>query len=208
MVKKLADPKEIFYRYIPPLAVEYCFNLWKTHNFHFKITKSRDSKFGDFRYYPQTQSYTITVNADLNPFAFLITYLHEVAHLWVHLKYKNNVLPHGIEWKRAFQEVAKPMLVQDIFPSVILLPFINYLKNPKASSAADKNLFLALQFFNNNQENEGEIILEKILPEKKFKFKNRIFQKKQDRKSRVLCLEIKTGKQYLITKTAPVIPLL
>jgi len=72
---------EIFERFLPPGSANYCHDLWRKHGFEFKIKKGRKTKLGDYRYDPRQKKHTITINNDLNSYSFLITYLHEVAHL-------------------------------------------------------------------------------------------------------------------------------
>ena len=57
---------------------------------------------------------------DLNQYAFLITYLHEVAHLITYQKHKNKVAPHGKEWKNDFKIVLLPILNPQVFPDLLL----------------------------------------------------------------------------------------
>jgi hypothetical protein len=199
---KVQDSKAVFYKYFPPAAVEYCFSLWTLHKFYFKITKSRASKLGDFRYDPTKSYYTITVNADLNPYSFLITYIHEVAHLLVHKKYKNTVAPHGAEWKYEFSNAAIPILNLEVFPEAVLHNFKRYLLNPKASTVGDIMLHKELRKYDSDYNKT--VLLESIPNGTEFLFKKRRFVKKQLQKTKVLCTENATGRQYLISKTAPV----
>src|SRR6478736_8245717 len=96
-------------KHIPPSSVDYCFQLWQQYRFRFVLRKGRITKVGDFTY-RTGQTPRITLNHDLNPYLFLVTYIHEVAHLYVHLKYGNKVDPHGEEWKNAFKHLMEPVL--------------------------------------------------------------------------------------------------
>ena len=75
------DYLAIFKRFVPLEAANYCLALYQQYGFEFKIKKSRRTKFGDYQFEPAQQKLIITINNDLNHYAFLITYLHEVAHL-------------------------------------------------------------------------------------------------------------------------------
>jgi len=198
---QLSNPKAVFYQYFPVAAVEYCFQLWNQHKFHFKINKKRQTRLGDYRYNPTTKLHAITVNADLNRFSFLVTYLHEVAHLSTQLKYGSRVDPHGNEWKNEFIAVAEPMLTSEVFPAFVLKALEKYFVNPKASSCSDHELQKALQWFD---EGGDHFYLSDIQIGKLFEFNKRKFQKEELRRTRVLCKEIATGKKYLISKMAKV----
>lgn len=189
---------KIFARYLPEDALLYCHTLWKRYAFKMVVSKTRATKLGDFRYDPQTKSYTITVNGDLNKYAFLVTYLHEVAHLEVHLQYSNKPLPHGKEWKKAFQIQLETMLVQSVFPKDLIPPIKSYAKNPKASSAGDAVLYAALR--NHNVDAHLQTSLDHLPLGETFSFQKRAFRKGETRRTRVLCECLQTGRKYLISK--------
>src|SRR5689334_10544417 len=88
----------ILQAHVPPVAVGYCYDLWKASPFELKITKSRQTKVGDFTSRRTKSHPRITLNHDLNPYLFLVTFVHEVAHLHVYLRHGNRVDPHGDEW--------------------------------------------------------------------------------------------------------------
>ncbi len=185
---------KIFQKYLPEPAVTYCYQLWQQYGFDFRITKSRSSRFGDYKY--MNNRHKITVNGDMSTYAFLITYLHEVAHLITFQQYEHRVRPHGKEWKKAFQGLAKPVLQESIFPPEILSAFQQYLKNPKASSCSDAMLYQSLHLFDTRQQDK--IMLEKILPGELFVLNGRKFCRGEIRRTRVLCEEISSRKKYLV----------
>ena len=144
-MKKIQDFNR-FCNLFPENAVRYCYDLWKKYHFEFIVTKSRITKLGDCRLNPPAPKesgvlrtgkagksdvkYTITVNEDLNQYAFLITYLHEIAHLVTGLEFdppvwrtgetacrtygRRQVAPHGKEWKKNFKKLIEPLLLNDI----------------------------------------------------------------------------------------------
>ena len=60
--------------------------------------------------------YQITINNDLNKYRFLITLIHEMAHL-VTFKDMPRSKPHGKEWKINFQRLMLPFLHPEILLS-------------------------------------------------------------------------------------------
>lgn len=168
---------------------------------NFKIVGKRKTKHGDFKVL-RDGSCQVTINADLNPFRFLLTFVHEIAHL---ITYKNqpNARPHGIEWKRNFQRAMLPFLTPEIYPNEILPILANYLKNPKASTDADVKLSFALK--EKNKEKLGNYVFE--LPQNaKFMYNNRIFLKGDKRRTRYECIDILNQRKYLFHQNALVIP--
>ena len=186
--------------FIPAAAAQYCQDLISRHQFKLILTKERQTKLGDFRR-DKYNNYTITVNRTLNPFQFLITFIHEYAHLLVAVGHPKSVKAHGKEWKNTFKELMLPILNPQVFPDQVLRPLANHMRNPKAASASDPRLWQALKEFS---PNASGITLEDIAPGDKFLFKKRWFIKVSKRRTRVLCQEISSGKQYLIPAVADV----
>ncbi|GAA5033155.1 metallopeptidase [Marivirga lumbricoides] len=191
-------------RFVPEHAVDLAFSLWKEHPFRFVVSKARATKLGDFRKKPSDDLAIITVNENLNPYAFLITYVHEVAHHRVYTVHKNSVLPHGNEWKLAFQKIMLPFQTSQIFPAEVLKALNSYMRNPKAASLSDIKLAQALQKQDNFAHPHEVSLME--LEGDKFKLENKVFQKLENRRTRIKCVELKSGKNYLVHKMAMVIP--
>ena len=192
---------EVFKQFVPNASVEYVNHWYETLRFTLKITRSRKSKLGDYRFNTIQKNHKITINHDLNPFAFLITYLHEVAHLIVQKKYKKKIAPHGKEWKNCFKEIAQPMLKKEVFPQEILDALSIYFKNPKASSCACPELYTALK----KHDPDAHYDTLKDLPVgKSFVFRNRLYQKVKKNRTRARCKCVKTGNMYLISELASI----
>lgn len=192
---------EVFQKFVPPAAAEYCNTIYETQQFEFKIKKARLTKLGDFRYNPKTQKHTITINNNLNPYNFLVTYLHEIAHLHAFRDYGQTIMPHGEEWKEVFKEVSKPTLKTDVFPKEVLTTLNNYFKNPKASSCSDPVLYQVLRKYDNQ---DGTVFLKSLKNGQKFEFNNRAFIKLETKRTRSLCKEMKSGRKYMISELAQV----
>jgi hypothetical protein len=200
--------QNIFKKHLPGAAIAYCLNLWLAIPFSFKVQKPRASKLGDFRYRKDRKIQTITINSDLNPYQFLLTYIHEVAHLHTFLKLGSIHSPHGIEWKNTFQNLMAPILNDSVFPKDILIPLRHHMQNPAASSSRD--LFLMKEMSKYDLPNEfksEQIFLSDLLPGKEFLLSGRKFKKGVTRRTRVLCEEVGSGKKYLVSRLAKVKPI-
>ncbi|TFV93487.1 transcription elongation protein SprT [Algoriphagus kandeliae] len=195
---------QILQQYLPPKSIDYCLELWKKNPFNFSVTRSRKSKFGDFRWKKDHPLQTITINGDLNPYQFLITFIHEVAHLHAFVSHGLKISPHGNEWKRTFQELMHPLLRKEVFPMDILIPLSRHMRNPKATSVGDLFLTKELSKYNTHLPEKTGVFLADIQPERVFELNGRKFRKKETRRTRVLCEEISTGKRYLISQMAQV----
>jgi SprT protein len=187
---------------VPSNAVHYCFDLWAKYRFTLKIRKNRVSKAGDFTATSVTDP-RITLNAELNPYAFLITYVHEVAHLEVYLNYKSRLDPHGNAWKKTFIRLLQPMLSDLIFPEEILTALRKHMINPMASTYSDAPLTKILSRYDENKITQPSL---SDLPDGSiFKLGKKMFVKGSLRRTRYLCKEYKSKREYLVPAELPVI---
>lgn len=190
--------------YIDSKAAEAIANWIVDTECEFKITKSRSSKFGDYRPPYRNKGHRISVNGDLNPHAFLITTVHEFAHLKTWKEHKNRVKPHGLEWKNNFKELMTLFIEQDVFPTDVKDALLSYLKNPKASSGSDINLMRTLNRY--NESKVAHFTVETIPHEAVFSLKNgRSFIKGEKLRKRFRCIEVETRRVYLFNPLAEVI---
>ena len=187
--------------YIPKAAHIQIETFLRNMDVNIIVTKQRLTKHGDFRFHPNKKP-IITVNNSLNPYRFLITLLHELAHFKVSRQFGNRVKPHGLEWKRAFQETLLPFLNPTIFPEPICTILAKHMKNPKASSDRDFDLVMALKKY--DEQNEQQYIFE-IQDGVTFSISNvRRFVKIKKRRKRIECKEIETGRIYLFSPHAEI----
>ncbi|MCF6213618.1 MAG: sprT domain-containing protein [Flavobacteriaceae bacterium] len=187
-------------KHVPQSALGLVLDLMRKHPFELKIKNQRKTKHGDFRT-SNTKGYKISINNDLNHYRFLITLIHEIAHLVTHKKF-GSTKPHGIYWKQTFKYLMLPFLSDDIFPSDILSPLAKYLINPKARTDADLNLSLALR--NYDIKSDKKLIFELELGAI-FVHNKRIFNRGSKRRSRYECTETRTQKKYLFQQNAEVV---
>ena len=189
-----------FHKYIPENAINLVQSLIEYHSINLKIVNQRQTKHGDFRQLANGK-FQITINNNLNPFQFLLTLIHEMAHHTTFEKY-GRIRPHGKEWKQQFQYLMLPFLNPTIFPDHMLTPLAHYLKNPKASTDSDVKLSLALK--GNTAENGKNFVFE--LPTNcTFIFKNKMYRKGKKRKTRIECIQLTTNRLYLFNQNAEVI---
>ncbi len=169
----------------------------------FRISRSRTSKFGDYRPPYNGYGHRISVNHNLNPYAFLITTVHEFAHLATWNAHKNRVKPHGTEWKANFKRLMKPFIMSGIFPGDIQLAIIKYMDNPAASSCTDLHLFRILKQYDAKPNHAYTV--EQLQENAIFSLQNgRIFQRKEKIRKRYRCIEVKTQRVYLFSPVAEV----
>ncbi len=171
----------------------------------FRVSRSRSTKLGDYRAPFQGQTHQISVNHDLNPYAFLITTVHEFAHLKTWTQHKHRVKPHGSEWKNNFKTLMAPFFKLQVLPHDVTVALVQYMDNPAASSCTDLNLYRTLKKYD---QGASEVITVESVPiDSVFSLKNgRVFQKKEKLRKRFKCVELATGRFYLFHPIAEVIP--
>ena len=160
------------------------------------ITRQRQTVLGDYRHAYKEKSHRISVNGNLNKYSFLITLLHELAHLFTFDQHGNKVQPHGTEWKQAFGNILSKFLIKKTFPADIEIALQKTLKNPAASSCGDMQLLRTLRNYDAKKENN--LLVEQLPFGSKFSIKGgRVFVKNEKVRTRYKCLELATNKYYL-----------
>ena len=192
----------VLQKYLPEHAVEPVFELIKANHVHLKIVNERNTRHGDYRR-AVAGKHEITVNSNLNKYRFLITLVHEIAHLAAYEKFGRYIKPHGNEWKLTFQRLMLPFIRPEIFPHSVLPLVANHFRNPTASSDTDVRLAFALKQFDERKPDVH--FIHEVPSGSMFRIKNgRIFQKNGLRVKRYECTEMKTGRLYLFNANAEV----
>ena len=166
------------------------------------VSPPRKSKLGDFKF--RHNRLVVSVNDNLNPYSFLITLTHELAHAFVYTKHKNTVKAHGVIWQRTFKYMMLKFLNPDCFPEDIIKVLSVHLIKPKASSFSDLALVEVLRKYNLNKS----LTVVDIEEGEKFLLENgRGFVKGKKLRKRYRCIEEKTKKVYLFHPLSEVVRL-
>jgi SprT protein len=196
--------KAILKKYIPEASVETIYEWIQRYNIHMKVSRKRATKLGDYRPPQNGKGHQITVNHDLNEYAFLITLVHEIAHLIVWEKYRNKVRAHGKEWKDTYRELMEPFMDKDLFPQDIHTALNSYLHKSYASSGTDLKLSRTLQKY----DAEPGITLEMMDEGSIFQLPNgRTFKKGHLVRKRYRCVSMDNKRIYLVNPLVKVSPI-
>ncbi len=183
-------------RHVPQTAAAYCIELWQLGKFSLRITKDRQTKLGDYTFDPKNGQHTISVNQGLNRYAFLITYLHEVAHLVTQLRFGVSVKPHGIEWQSAFKEIVFPVATTDVFPEEILRALFRHMKTPAASSCSDLQLQKVLHAYDSDAADF--VFVEELMVNQQFQIKKDIYRVIEKSLKKSICIQESNQKKYYV----------
>ena len=166
----------------------------------FVVTKPRKSKFGDFRVNLNGKNPRISVNGDLNPYAFLVTTVHEFAHLGCFLKHRDTVAPHGKEWKKIFADLIRVFLERKVFPEDLSRAINAHLRSPTASSCSCPILTRALAKY----DAQPSTFLGDLEAGDVFYFHGAKYEYLEKRRTRCLCRNLDLDRDYLISIHAPI----
>jgi SprT protein len=189
---------EALKQYIPDGSYEWVMPLILQHKVHLTITRERQTKLGDYRHAWAGKNHRISVNGNLNQYAFLITLLHELAHLLAFDQYGHRIQPHGKEWKQVYSGVLKVFLHQHLFPDDIAAELRAIMHNPPASSCAEENLQRILNRY--DRKRNGVKLVEQLEQGKKFRIANgRVFVRGEKLRKRIKCYELPHMKTFLFS---------
>ncbi len=190
-------------KYIPDGSLELLMQLLRSEPVELKITRPRKSKFGDYRFPKQGERHRISVNGNLNPYAFIITVIHEMAHLEAFKDFGKAIKPHGGEWQQTFRDLAHPFIEAGIFPAEVKNNLIKSLNKGSASSCTDVELFRALKQYDETPEHI--VTVESIEAGGHFALDDKkIFRKGPKSRKRYRCLNINNGREYMVHPLAEV----
>ncbi|MFT4023798.1 MAG: SprT-like domain-containing protein [Flavihumibacter sp.] len=191
-------PMQQLAHFLPPGAFEKVIVYIQQYKVHLTITRERRSLLGDYRHAHPGAQHRISVNGNLNPYAFLITLVHELAHLLTFDRYHRRVAAHGREWKAIYRQLLSGFLGVGIFPADIEAALLRSIDNLPASSCADEPLMRVLRQYDPAEE---RALLVEELPEGALFSINggRLFEKGKKLRKRFQCRELATGKLYLFS---------
>ena len=204
-----SSASEILRPYLPAAALDHVERAIAGLAVDLRVVRPRRTKLGDHRPPPAPlRPHRITVNADLNPYAFLTTLLHEVAHAatWERHRPRRRLRPHGPEWKHEFSAVLAPVVAAGVFPDELAAAVTRSLWNPAAATCSDRELLLALARY--DRPPEGRVRVEDLPDGAWFRIDGRHrFRAGRLVRTRRRCFEIGTGREYRVHGLAFVEPL-
>ncbi len=196
-MKKKETSINFLEQFLPAGAFEEVAPFFKSNTIHLTITHERKSVLGDYRNPIPTEPYhRISINANLNPYSFLITLLHELAHMLTFIHFGHSVSPHGKEWKTQFRHTLIPFIGKKIFPPDVEKALMAYVHDPAASTCTDPRLFKALYRYDERKPDHK--LVDEIPINSYFETEDgQVYQKLEKIRTRTRCVNIQNGKMYL-----------
>lgn len=185
---------------LPAGAVPVVLEWLRHHRVQVRISAPRRTKLGDYRSPTALRPARITVNGDLNPYAFLVTLVHEFAHHATFERSGPRVRPHGEEWKQTYAELMRPYLAPAVLPDDVRATLARHLSDAAASSCSDPALVRVLRRY----DDRPTPLLEELPERTIFRLKDRLFVKGPARRTRVACRCLNDRRLYTIDRMAGV----
>ena len=207
---RLLPDYETVRKHLPPRAWKYVLDLLHEHPVLVRVVPHRATKLGDYRP-PRLGDcwHRITVNEDLNMYAFLVTLLHELAHLRVtaiHTTGTKKHKPHVVEWKKEFAAVVGPVIEESMVPRDLCVALAATLQRPRAATCSDRLLTLALSQYDHGVDQC--LYVEQLEVGACFQLQNgRQFILGDRVRSRYRCIELASGIEFRIHYLARVLRL-
>ena len=206
---------DVFRSLIPDQSVEYILHWFCEHKVRLRIAMNRLSKSGDYRPSLHNLPPRISVNKNLNPFDFLITLVHEMAHheVWrVHVIPKQQLLlqmrrhyhpkPHGPEWQHLFRELMLPLMNTSVFPPDVLYMVEHYFRSLSVSRKFGQDLTRVLKKYD---KPNGKEFVENLPFDALFRLPDgRSFRRKEKLRKRFKCICMNNNRIYLFSPLAQV----
>lgn len=184
--------------YLPSGTYDAVLSYLRQYKVHLTVARERKSILGDYRHRTRQDNHRISVNGNLNQWSFLITLLHELAHLLTFEKFGNKVNAHGREWKTIYSSILDQFLKQNIFPDDIRTELLLSLDNPAATTCAEDGLLRVLRRYD-SKENQNRLV-EELSANALFRTSDgRVFRKGEKLRKRFKCVEVSTKRVYLFS---------
>ena len=193
------DP-ELLRRHIPAAAWPVVVNWLRRNPVQVRISKPRSTKLGDYRSATSTRPHRVSVNADLNKYAFLVTLVHEFAHYTTYMRSRRWTSPPGPVWKSEYHRLMRPFMSRAVFPADVLKALEHHLYDAPSSSCTDQELMRVLRKY----DRDPRPMLEELPERSVFRFNDRIFVKGPQLRKRYKCHCLNDRRVYLIDPVAEV----
>ncbi|RTL60394.1 MAG: hypothetical protein EKK37_06040 [Sphingobacteriales bacterium] len=195
---KKEAPLNALQQFLPSGAYEPVVQYLVQYKVHLTITRQRETLLGDYRNAVDGKNHRISVNGNLNPYAFLVTLLHELAHLLTFDNYGNRVAAHGKEWKNEYSKLLAQFLLHKLFPADVEKALLKSLQNPAATTCGEEHLTRILRKYDVTRKKNGAKLVEELMDGNLFRTKDgRVFKRMEKLRKRYKCIEIRTGAVYL-----------
>lgn len=209
-MKAKEGPIDGLKHFLPEGTFEWVAPYFRQYTIRLTIKQERKRILGDYRNpTPQSPAHKISINGNLNPYAFLVTLLHELAHLVNYNQYGHTVASHGKEWQENYRQILRPFVGHHLLPADISAALARHIHHTKATTCSDPDLYKTLARYDSDN---SRLVFVDDLPEGAYFLYPRdgkTYRKSAKVRTRYRCIQDGTGAIYLfpgIAEVAPVAP--
>lgn len=203
---KTEHPMQVLREFIPENSFDKVVDYLHFYKVELTISRKRKTLLGVYRNATSKKNHRISVNGNLNKYDFLITLLHELAHLLAFEKFGPRIAAHGNEWKETYGGILATFLKEKIFPDDIAMALFRSLKNPGASACSEVDLGRVLKKYDAPAKG---VLIESLEDGRLFITPDgKKFRKLKKIRSRYLCIETVSGKQFSFSALYEVKPVI
>ena len=197
MSKKEA-PLHALSHYLPEGVMDDVLHYLYLYKIHLTVSRERATLLGDYRNAVKGKNHRISVNGNLNPFAFLITLLHEIAHLITFENFGHAAAPHGKEWKQEYSKLLATFLKRKVFPADIEKALLRSIINPSATTCGETHLMRVLKKY--DPKKEGWFLVEELQVGALCQLRDgTVFKRGEKLRKRIRCTQLQSGQEYLFS---------
>ncbi|MCS6916616.1 MAG: SprT-like domain-containing protein [Chitinophagales bacterium] len=178
--------------YLPEEAIDIIAGWEQRYQVVISAVRPMKHAYGVFLPSEKDRSHRIRINENLNPYAFLITLVHEMAHLTTWLHYSHRVEAHGPEWKLQFRKLMDEFRGRRIFPLRVTEAFRRHLQHPTYTHCCDPELMRALRRY----DAVAGVALEQLPDGAEFRFEGQQYRKVRRLRRRILCRHLMRRSDY------------
>jgi SprT protein len=207
MAASSKQPWDALASYLPNGAFTPVLAFLIQHKVKLTITRQRKTILGDYRHPAWGKTHQISINGNLNCYEFLITLLHELAHLFVFEQFGTKAEAHGKAWKTIYAQLLIQFIELGVFPSDVEVALQATLVNPAATANGEIALLQVLRKYSSQDALPGFVSIGTIAVGSYFVTeKNRFFLLIKKRRTRYECKEVATNLVYLFSGISMVKP--
>ncbi len=185
---------------LPAAAWPVVVNWMRRNPVQVRISKPRSTKLGDYRSATRSMPHRVSVNSDLNKYAFLVTLIHEFAHYTTYMRAQRWTAPHGSLWKNEYHRLMRPFMSRSVFPADVLHALDHHLHDAPSSTCTDHALMRVLRKY----DSDPRPMLEELQERSVFRFNDKIFVKGPRLRKRFKCHCLNDRRVYHIDPLAEV----
>lgn len=196
--------------YVPQAALPMVVPELVKHKVRLVVSQARKSKYGDYRTNHRGHKHQISVNGNLNKYAFLETLLHELAHLLVAEQYGRTVQAHGTEWQNSYRAVLMPFLDAHVFPSDIETVIRHHTQKITIGACDSPEMTKVFRQYDPLKTGKAALLvaIETLAYHSCFANKdNKVFVKCELLRKKYKCIEVATGNVWLFGGVVEVTPI-